>query len=101
MLNQTNYINISFLLFLISMLGIFLNQKNILVMLMSLEMMFLTISFNLISSSIYLDDIVGQIFALLILTVAAAESSIGLAILVVYYRIRNTITVELMTLTKG
>lgn len=83
------------------MLGIFLNQKNILVMLMSLEMMFLTISFNWISSSIYLDDIVGQIFALLILTVAAAESSIGLAILVVYYRIRNTITVELMTLTKG
>jgi NADH-quinone oxidoreductase subunit K len=64
-------------------------------------MMFLTISFNWISSSIYLDDIVGQIFALLILTVAAAESSIGLAILVVYYRIRNTITVELMTLTKG
>jgi NADH-quinone oxidoreductase subunit K len=86
---------------MISILGIFLNQKNILVMLMSLEMMFLTISFNWISSSIYLDDIVGQIFALLILTVAAAESSIGLAILVVYYRIRNTITVELMTLTKG
>lgn len=101
MLNQTNYTNISFLLFLVSMLGIFLNQKNILVMLMSLEMMFLTISFNWISSSIYLDDIVGQIFALLILTVAAAESSIGLAILVIYYRIRNTITVELMTLTKG
>lgn len=101
MLNQTNYTNISFLLFLVSMLGIFLNQKNILVMLMSLEMMFLTISFNWISSSIYLDDIVGQIFALLILTVAAAESSIGLAILVIYYRIRSTITVELMTLTKG
>jgi len=101
MLNQTNYTNISFLLFLVSMLGIFLNQKNILVMLMSLEMMFLTISFNWISSSIYLDDIVGQVFALLILTVAAAESSIGLAILVIYYRIRSTITVELMTLTKG
>jgi NADH-quinone oxidoreductase subunit K len=101
MLNQTNCISISFLLFLVSVLGIFLNQKNILVMLMSLEMMFLTISFNLISSSIYLDDIVGQIFALLILTVAAAESSIGLAILVVYYRIRNTIAVELMSLTKG
>ncbi len=68
---------------------------------MSLEMIFLTISFNWISSSIYLDDITGQIFALLILTVAAAESSIGLAILVIYYRIRTTITVELMTLTKG
>jgi len=101
MLHQINYINVSLLLFLISMLGMFLNQKNILVMLMSLEMMFLTVSFNWISSSIYLDDIVGQIFSLLILTVAAAESSIGLAILVVYYRIRSTISVELMSLTKG
>ena len=101
MLNQTNYINISFLLFLISLVGMFLNQKNILIMLMSLEMMFLTISFTFIFSSVYLDDIVGQIFALLILTIAAAESSIGLAILVIYYRIRGTITVELMSLTKG
>lgn len=101
MLVQVNYINISLLLFLISVLGIFLNQKNILVMLMSLEMMFLTISFNLILSSIYLDDIVGQVFSLLILTIAAAESSIGLAILVIYYRIRNSILVELMNLTKG
>lgn len=101
MLVQANYMNISLLLFLISVLGIFLNQKNILVMLMSLEMMFLTISFSLIFSSIYLDDIIGQVFSLLILTVAAAESSIGLAILVVYYRIRSNILVELMNLTKG
>jgi NADH-quinone oxidoreductase subunit K len=83
------------------MFGLFLNQKNILVMLMSLEIMFLSLSFNLILSSVYLDDIVGQIFALLVLTITAAESSIGLAILVVYYRIRNTITVELISLTKG
>lgn len=101
MLGQINCISISFLLFLISFLGIFLNQKNILIMLMSLEVMFLAVSFNLIFSSIYLDDITGQIFSLMILTVAAAESSIGLAILVVYYRIRNNITVELMSLTKG
>lgn len=101
MFEQLNCTNISSLLFLISMLGIFLNQKNILVMLMSLEMMFLAISFNLVFSSVRLDDIIGQIFALLILTVAAAESSIGLAILVIYYRIRNTITVELMNLMKG
>nr|YP_009002132.1 NADH dehydrogenase subunit 4L [Sporolithon durum]AGU16697.1 NADH dehydrogenase subunit 4L [Sporolithon durum] len=101
MLNQTNCISISFLLFLISLIGMFINQKNILVMLMSLEMMFLTVSFNFIFSSVYLDDIIGQIFSLLILTVAAAESSIGLAILVIYYRIRGTITVELMSLTKG
>ena len=101
MLNQIDCISISFILFLIGILGIFLNQKNILLMLMSIEIMFLVISFIWIFSSIYLDDIVGQIFALLILTIAAAESSIGLAILVIYYRIRNTITVELMNLTKG
>lgn len=101
MLMQINCINISLLLFLISILGIFLNQKNILVMLMSLEMMFLTISFSLVFSSIYLDDIIGQIFSLLILTIAAAESSIGLAILVIYYRVRSNILVELMNLTKG
>ena len=101
MLTQINCITISTIIFLISILGLFLNQKNILIMLMSLEMMFLSISFNLIYLSVYLDDIIGQIFSLLILTVAAAESSIGLAILVVYYRIRSMITVELMSLTKG
>lgn len=101
MLTQVNYLTVSTFLFLISVLGLFLNQKNILIMLMSLEIMFLSISFNFIFLSVYLDDIIGQIFALLILTVAAAESSIGLAILVVYYRIRSIITVELMSLTKG
>nr|YP_009546262.1 NADH dehydrogenase subunit 4L [Gelidium gabrielsonii]AYO27610.1 NADH dehydrogenase subunit 4L [Gelidium gabrielsonii] len=101
MYEQVNYVNTSNFLFLISIIGIFLNQKNILVMLMSLEMMFLAVSFNLIFSSILLDDIAGQIFSLLILTVAAAESSIGLAILVIYYRIRSVITVELMTLMSG
>ena len=101
MLTQINCITISTLLFLISILGLFLNQKNILIMLMSLEMMFLSVSFNFIFLSVFLDDIIGQIFSLLILTVAAAESSIGLAILVVYYRIRSVITVELMSLTKG
>ena len=88
-------------LFLISMLGMFLNQKNILIMLMSLEMLFLSISFFLIYSSFYLDDLLGQIFSLLILTVAAAESSIGLAILVIYFRVRHNITVEFINLMKG
>lgn len=96
-----NVIGMSILLFIISVIGIFLNQKNILVMLMALEMMFLAVSFNFILASIYLDDVAGQIFSLLILTVAASESSIGLAILVIYYRIRNNITMELMTLIKG
>jgi len=96
-----NGLSISTFLFLIGIVGMFLNQKNILIMLMSLEMIFLAISFSLIYGSIYLDDINGQIFSLLILTVAAAESSIGLAILVIYYRIRNTIVVELISLMKG
>jgi len=101
MINQLHCLNFSSILFLVSIFGMFLNQKNILIMLMSLEMMFLSTSFIFIFSSIYLDDVLGQIFSLLILTVAAAESSIGLAILVVYFRIRNSITVELMNLTKG
>jgi NADH-quinone oxidoreductase subunit K len=88
-------------LFAIGLLGMFLNKKNILVMLMSLEMLFLAASSFFIFSSIYLDDIAGQIFAILILTVAASESAIGLAILVIYYRIRSTISVELMDLLKG
>ena len=96
-----NSFSVFLTLFLISMLGMFLNQKNILIMLMSLEMLFLSISFELIYSSFYFDDIIGQIFALLILTVAAAESSIGLAILVIYYRVRYSITVEFMNLMKG
>jgi len=78
-----------------------LNKKNILIMLMSLEMMFLSISFSFIFFSIYLDDLLGQIFSISILTVAASESAIGLAILVIYYRIRSTISIELMNLMKG
>nr|YP_009541990.1 NADH dehydrogenase subunit 4L [Neogoniolithon spectabile]AYR06660.1 NADH dehydrogenase subunit 4L [Neogoniolithon spectabile] len=101
MISQIYCIYTTLSLFLLALLGIFLNQKNILIMLMALEIMFLAMSFNFISTSIYLDDVIGQLFALLILTVAAAESSVGLAILVVYYRIRNTITVELMNITKG
>nr|YP_010620050.1 NADH dehydrogenase subunit 4L [Rhodomelopsis africana]WAX04063.1 NADH dehydrogenase subunit 4L [Rhodomelopsis africana] len=96
-----NSFSVFLTLFFISLLGMFLNQKNILVMLMALEMLFISISFNLIYFSFYLDDITGQIFSLLILTVAAAESSIGLAILVVYYRVRHNITIEFMNLLKG
>lgn len=96
-----NNFSLFIILFSISLVGLFLNQKNILIMLMSLEMIFLAVSYNLVYSSLFLDDISGQIFALLILTVAAAELSIGLAILVIYYRIRYTITVEFMNLLKG
>nr|AHB35440.1 NADH dehydrogenase subunit 4L [Neoporphyra perforata] len=101
MITQLYCENYTSFLFFLGVLGIFLNQKSIIIVIMSLEIMFLSVSFNFIYFSIYLDNIIGQLFALAILTVAASESSIGLAILVVYYRIRNTITIELMSLTKG
>jgi NADH-quinone oxidoreductase subunit K len=78
-----------------------LNRKNIILMLMSIELMLLAVNFNFIIFSFFLDDIVGQIFALFVLTVAAAESAIGLAILVVYYRIRGTVSIEYINLLKN
>ena len=78
-----------------------LNRKNIILMLMSIELMLLAVNLNLIIFSVFLDDVVGQLFALFILTVAAAESAVGLSILVVYYRIRGTISIEYINLMKG
>jgi NADH-quinone oxidoreductase subunit K len=78
-----------------------LDRKYIILMLMSIELMLLAVNFNLIVFSTFLDDIVGQIFALFVLTVAAAESAIGLAILVVYYRVRGTVSIEYINLLKG
>ena len=89
------------ILFLLGIWGIFLNRKNIVIMLMSIELMLLAVNLNFVFFSVYLDDIIGQLFALLILTVAAAESAIGLALLVVYYRVRGTIAVEYINLIKG
>jgi NADH-quinone oxidoreductase subunit K len=100
-IDQTKYLTIAFILFLIGLTGIFLNRKNILLLLMSIELMLLAINFNFIIFSVFLDDILGQLFALLVLTVAAAESAIGLAILVVYYRIRGTIAIEFINLMRG
>jgi NADH-quinone oxidoreductase subunit K len=88
-------------LFLLGLSGIFLNRKNIIILLMSIELMLLSINFNFIIFSVFLDDILGQLFALLVLTVAAAESAIGLAILVIYYRVRGTIAIEFIDLMKG
>ncbi len=99
--DQAKYQLVALILFIIGLSGIFLNRKNIIIMLMSIELILLSINFNFIICSIFLDDIVGQIFALLVLTVAAAESAIGLAILVIYYRIRGIITIELINLMKG
>jgi NADH:ubiquinone oxidoreductase subunit K len=95
------FLIVSILLFLIGILGIFLVKKNIIVILMSIELMLLAININFVIFSIYLDDIRGQIFALFILTVAAAESAIGLAILVVYYRIKGIISINFINSIKG
>ena len=97
----TKYLLISIILFLIGILGIFLVKKNIIIILMSIELMLLAININFVIFSVYLDDITGQIFALFILTIAAAESAIGLAILVVYYRIKGIISINFINSIKG
>jgi NADH-quinone oxidoreductase subunit K len=101
MISQTKYLFVAMVVFLLGLSGIFLNRKNIIILLMSIELMLLSINFNFIIFSIFLDDILGQLFALLVLTVAAAESAIGLAILVIYYRVRGTIAIEFIDLMKG
>jgi len=100
-IDLVKYLTVSTVLFLLGICGLFLNRKNVIIMLMSIELMLLAINFNFIIFSVYLDDLMGQMFALFVLTVAAAESAIGLAILVVYYRIRGTIAVEFVNLMKG
>ena len=101
MISQTRYLFVAMVLFLLGLSGIFLNRKNIIILLMSIELMLLSINFNFIIFSVFLDDILGQLFSLLVLTVAAAESAIGLAILVIYYRVRGTIAIEFINLMKG
>ena len=95
------YIFLSFILFLIGILGIFLNRKNLLLMLMSIELLLLAINLNFLFFSLWIDDLMGHLFTLFILTVAAAESAIGLALLVVYYRVRGNISIEYMNLLRG
>jgi NADH:ubiquinone oxidoreductase subunit K len=89
------------MLFIIGLLGIFLLKRNLIIILMSIELVLLAVNFNFLIFSVYLDDVMGQIFTLLILTVAAAESSIGLAILVMYYRRKGIISINLMNYIKG
>ena len=89
-----HYLTLGAIIFTIGIVGIFLNRKNIIVILMSIELILLAVNINLISFSIFSGDILGQIFTMLILTVAAAEAAIGLAIIVVYYRNRGSIRVE-------
>tara|TARA_B110000444_G_C18838470_1_gene597473 strand:+ start:676 stop:978 length:303 start_codon:yes stop_codon:yes gene_type:complete len=100
-MNFLNFFFLSIFLFFIGFLGIFVNRKNVLLIIMCVELILLAINFSFLITSSYIDDIFGQIFAIFILTVAAAESSIGLAILVIYYRIRGTISIEFINLLKG
>ncbi len=97
----TQYLAVAAILFTIGVFGIFLNRKNIIVILMSVELILLAVNINFVAFSAYLGDLVGQVFALFILTVAAAEAAIGLAILVVYFRNRGTIAVEDVNVMKG
>lgn len=97
----SHYLSVSAILFSIGMLGIFLNRKNILIILMSIEIILLAVNLNFVAFSQHLNDLVGQIFALFILTVAAAEAAIGLAILVVFFRNRGSIAVEDVNAMKG
>src|SRR6266487_1111425 len=96
-----NYLTVAAILFTVGVFGIFLNRKNIIVILMSIELILLAVNINFVAFSFYLHDLVGQVFALFVLTVAAAEAAIGLAILVVYFRNRGTIAVEDVNLMKG
>src|SRR5918993_5447632 len=100
-LSLTHYLILGAILFAISIVGIFLNRKNIIVLLMAIELMLLAVNMNFVAFSHFLDDTAGQVFVFFILTVAAAESAIGLAILVVLFRNLNTIDVEEMDSLKG
>ena len=97
----SHFLTVSAILFTLGVFGIFLNRKNVIVILMCVELMLLAVNINLVAFSVFQGNIVGQIFAMLVLTVAAAEAAIGLAILVVYFRIRGTIEVEDINAMKG
>ncbi len=97
----THYLALSAALFTIGVFGIFVNRKNIIVILMSLELMLLSVNINLVAFAVFNGDVVGQIFAMLVLTVAAAEAAVGLAILVTYFRNRGDIAVEDVNLMRG
>jgi NADH-quinone oxidoreductase subunit K len=95
------YLVVAAILFTIGVLGIFVNRKNVIIILMSIELMLLAVNLNLVAFSAQLGDLTGQVFALIVLTVAAAEAAIGLAILVVFFRNRGSIAVEDVNVMKG
>jgi NADH-quinone oxidoreductase subunit K len=101
MIGLGHYLTVAAILFTIGMLGIFLNRKNVIIIMMSIELMLLAVNINLVAFSVQLQNLTGQIFAMLVLTVAAAEAAVGLAILVTYFRNRGSIAVEDINMMKG
>ena len=96
-----HYLTLAAIIFTIGIIGIFLNRKNVIIILMSIELILLAVNINLVSFSVYLQDLVGQVFAMFILTVAAAEAAVGLAIIVIYYKNKGSINVEQISSLKG
>ena len=101
MIGLEHYLTVAATLFVIGIFGIFLNRKNVIILLMSIELMLLAVNINLVAFSAYLQDLTGQVFTMFVLTVAAAEAAIGLAILVCFFRNRGTIDVEDINVMKG
>ncbi len=100
-ISLSHYLTLAAILFTLGVFGIFLNRKNVIIILMSIELILLAVNINLVAFSAHLGDLVGQVFALFVLTVAAGEAAIGLAILVVYFRNRGSIAVEDIHIMKG
>ena len=96
-----HYLTLAAIIFTIGVIGIFLNRKNVIIILMSIELILLAVNINLVSFSIYLQDLVGQVFTMFILTVAAAEAAVGLAIIVIFYKNKGSINVEQISSLKG
>ena len=96
-----HYLTLAAIIFTIGIIGIFLNRKNVIIILMSIELILLAVNINLVSFSIYLQNLVGQVFTMFILTVAAAEAAVGLAIIVIYYKNKGSINVEQISSLRG
>lgn len=101
MIGIEHYLTVGAILFVLGVLGIFLNRKNVIVILMAVELILLAVNINLVAFSAFMNDLAGQVFAMLVLTVAAAEAAIGLAILVIYFRTRGSIAVDDINRMKG
>ena len=101
MIGLEHYLTVAAILFVIGIFGLFLNRKNVIILLMSIELMLLAVNINLVAFSAYLGDLTGQVFTMFVLTVAAAEAAIGLAILVSFFRTRGSIAVEDVNVMKG